>query len=130
MIRRPPRSTQSRSSAASDVYKRQAASSRNLLPGLSVGAPQAVLAGAELTLHPVQDHPERGALYGYTHLVAGLAAPQLELRPGAAEAQRHRHLLPGGREMRVDEQRLVAALQAGEAHHRGLPEAAHGGHVP
>ena len=31
--------------------------------------------------------------------------------------------------MRVDEQRLVAALQAGEAHDRGLPEATHGGHV-
>ena len=31
--------------------------------------------------------------------------------------------------MRVDEQRLVAALDAGEAHDRRLPEAAHGGHV-
>ena len=31
MIRRPPRSTQSRSSAASDVYKRQAQSDRTIL---------------------------------------------------------------------------------------------------
>src|SRR5450756_2911136 len=31
MIRRPPRSTQSRSSAASDVYKRQGAGGRRLL---------------------------------------------------------------------------------------------------
>src|SRR5450756_545107 len=33
MIRRPPRSTQSRSSAASDVYKRQAYSYTNNWPG-------------------------------------------------------------------------------------------------
>src|SRR5450756_1398753 len=39
MIRRPPRSTQSRSSAASDVYKRQ-------LVGDAVGAARAPLDGA------------------------------------------------------------------------------------
>src|SRR5680860_201945 len=33
MIRRPPRSTQSRSSAASDVYKRQLSNQRELFPG-------------------------------------------------------------------------------------------------
>src|SRR5450756_164773 len=33
MIRRPPRSTQSRSSAASDVYKRQVLKFRRLIPG-------------------------------------------------------------------------------------------------
>src|SRR5450756_3257632 len=34
MIRRPPRSTQSRSSAASDVYKRQAVNGNNLVQAL------------------------------------------------------------------------------------------------
>ena len=87
------------------------------------------LPGRSSRSSPSRITSQRGALYCYTHLVAGLAAPQLELRPCAAEAQRHRDLLPGRRQVRVDQQRLVAALQAGEAHHRGLPEATHGGQV-
>src|SRR5450756_1464617 len=38
MIRRPPRSTQSRSSAASDVYKRQVLDSVPLIVGINEGA--------------------------------------------------------------------------------------------
>ena len=37
MIRRPPRSTQDRSSAASDVYKRQPLAVAAVLEGMSVG---------------------------------------------------------------------------------------------
>mgnify|MGYP007112055611 CR=1 FL=1 len=37
MIRRPPRSTQSRSSAASDVYKRQAVDHVAVVPGFGEG---------------------------------------------------------------------------------------------
>src|SRR5450756_754554 len=38
MIRRPPRSTQSRSSAASDVYKRQGETVSKIVPALRRGA--------------------------------------------------------------------------------------------
>src|SRR5680860_11813 len=41
MIRRPPRSTQSRSSAASDVYKRQLYARAALFDRCRVGAPNA-----------------------------------------------------------------------------------------
>src|SRR5450756_848032 len=40
MIRRPPRSTQSRSSAASDVYKRQLDPSRDIFAGGGCPVPQ------------------------------------------------------------------------------------------
>src|SRR5680860_1348167 len=52
MIRRPPRSTQSRSSAASDVYKRQASSTtgrRDVLRQSALGA-QAFSWGGDLAL--------------------------------------------------------------------------------
>jgi len=86
-------------------------------------------AGAQLSLRAVEYEPYRGALYGYTHLHAGLPPPQVEFQPCAAKAQRHAHPLPGRRQVRVQEQSRVAALDAGEAHHGRLPEAAHGGHV-
>src|SRR5680860_170407 len=47
MIRRPPRSTQSRSSAASDVYKRQE---------LNVGKPQVVTRMVDGKLHEPMEH--------------------------------------------------------------------------
>src|SRR5450756_2764080 len=55
MIRRPPRSTQSRSSAASDVYKRQAlrrALAMSTLFGAALGIVAGILAGA--ALHPAR----------------------------------------------------------------------------
>src|SRR5450756_2752057 len=61
MIRRPPRSTQSRSSAASDVYKRQLLS--------QVGGP--VADGVALLL--------RRHVQGRTHALAGLLVPALAL---------------------------------------------------
>src|SRR5665809_159934 len=59
MIRRPPRSTQSRSSAASDVYKRQALDGRTAPFGT---APSGSPNGATATT--------RGAPVSYTHLRA------------------------------------------------------------
>src|SRR5450756_933578 len=49
MIRRPPRSTQSRSSAASDVYKRQVVGP----PAVRAGDPRELLAEQRLGLAPV-----------------------------------------------------------------------------
>ena len=49
MIRRPPRSTQSRSSAASDVYKRQARNYTQLIPTPRYHALKAIVASKELS---------------------------------------------------------------------------------
>src|SRR5450756_3239569 len=49
MIRRPPRSTQSRSSATSDVYKRQ--------PADRAAAEQPDRPGGELSTHPAEQPP-------------------------------------------------------------------------
>src|SRR5450756_1385839 len=61
MIRRPPRSTQSRSSAASDVYKRQTVFSISLVLRHPGGSPAGVI-----TQHgPAHDD-------GHAHSVAGV----------------------------------------------------------
>src|SRR5450756_1240853 len=62
MIRRPPRSTQSRSSAASDVYKRQVQSLVDALSNDHRGEPlegpaQALAADPELIKHPAYTPP-------------------------------------------------------------------------
>src|SRR5680860_347195 len=85
MIRRPPRSTQSRSSAASDVYKRQ-----TFWVVIPLGLTQECMSA-----HQCQDHPEippdsrchrSGELgqtpgEGYDHLRGILAQPMLECVP-------------------------------------------------
>src|SRR5450756_234370 len=53
MIRRPPRATQSRSSAASDVYKRQ----RHDLPELGVAQTDAVQPPEHVRIHERAGHP-------------------------------------------------------------------------
>ena len=57
MIRRPPRSTQSRSSAASDVYKRQV--QEDHVDGPVVGDHQRPL-GEHVRADGVDDHPPHG----------------------------------------------------------------------
>ena len=65
MIRRPPRSTQSRSSAASDVYKRQ------LVQQARFAQPRVGQDGDELGLALVRDLLESGLeAVSYTHLRA------------------------------------------------------------
>src|SRR5450756_3234938 len=54
MIRRPPRSTQSRSSAASDVYKRQALDLHEARPGEA-----GELALVEVGVGPGEKHPQQ-----------------------------------------------------------------------
>src|SRR5450756_87044 len=68
MIRRPPRSTQSRSSAASDVYKRQEQDSER--PPVSPGAPQH---GGEQHVEDEHEEDER-------HDEAGAGAPGQPVR--------------------------------------------------
>src|SRR5450756_145473 len=74
MIRRPPRSTQSRSSAASDVYKRQPASVHSEVT-------QAPLAGARVD--PRRALAEEGA--AGAHLVQDLVQPELVPHRDAGE---------------------------------------------
>src|SRR5450756_1990489 len=84
MIRRPPRSTQSRSSAASDVYKRQAwyrdlIALRRREPDLASGARDGVVRHADdgswLVVH-------RGAIRVAVNLSAGPASVPLDLPAG------------------------------------------------
>src|SRR5680860_1848083 len=76
MIRRPPRSTQSRSSAASDVYKRQLIDEelepRAALPIHREDVLQTVRARAPVTEHDVHQIADRYSLtpVSYTHLRA------------------------------------------------------------
>ena len=65
MIRRPPRSTQSRSSAASDVYKRQTATGPDAAIVLELRLPRAVAAFATGGLLALAGTP-----VSYTHLRA------------------------------------------------------------
>eukprot|EP00657_Telonema_sp_P-1_P001331 TRINITY_DN13134_c0_g1_i1.p1 TRINITY_DN13134_c0_g1~~TRINITY_DN13134_c0_g1_i1.p1 ORF type:complete len:103 (-),score=50.82 TRINITY_DN13134_c0_g1_i1:117-425(-) len=66
MIRRPPRSTQSRSSAASDVYKRQSRDSPvDALPSLSMLQPQ--LSTQLSRAHYVTVRASTGCLELYHH---------------------------------------------------------------
>ena len=65
MIRRPPRSTLDRSSAASDVYKRQGAIDRTRLDRLGNG----VQRHHHGRFGPLADHERAGAV-SYTHLRA------------------------------------------------------------
>ena len=65
MIRRPPRSTLDRSSAASDVYKRQVTVSVTLPPALHVAFVTAVLATGPCDGSTVAQMP-----VSYTHLRA------------------------------------------------------------
>src|SRR5450756_1136022 len=108
MIRRPPRSTQSRSSAASDVYKRQVLSGAkdeedDLASGIVDGPDQGCLRPP--TLQPVegaavylQQHPFRGAAFSPPPMHRGgcpgsLAKPRLleqAVEGGAADG----NLLP------------------------------------
>src|SRR5680860_827215 len=66
MIRRPPRSTQSSSSAASDVYKRQAQDPR-LLSQYAAGAPQ--LHGQGRVKHVGGSHAKVDVLGGVSHML-------------------------------------------------------------
>src|SRR5450756_414273 len=100
MIRRPPRSTQSRSSAASDVYKRQG----------DVGDPQLVgRRGREVTLHEVggaRPFAGRGrGAYPAATRDAGKAAGAHQARDALAA---HADALGLG-ELRVDARRPVDA---------------------
>src|SRR5450756_1849345 len=72
MIRRPPRSTQSRSSAASDVYKRQRTDDRADRQASSDGLPQhrQVRCHAVVFLRAAQGDPE-----GREHFVEEEQAP-------------------------------------------------------
>src|SRR5450756_523847 len=71
MIRRPPRSTQSRSSAASDVYKRQVVPD-GLIP----------LEPDDGDVEPVQDHPRRGEERGELHELRAALPDRLEEEGG------------------------------------------------
>src|SRR5450756_742665 len=78
MIRRPPRSTQSRSSAASDVYKRQEHNSHtttnhNDVPGPATAAAAASPPGRGTTSLRRAARPLRPADGRYAHLLRGLA---------------------------------------------------------
>src|SRR5680860_1906365 len=75
MIRRPPRSTQSRSSAASDVYKRQA-----LLQALGVDEHD----GTDRTGHQVVPHEQEAVLAGRPEEVE----PQVAGQRDATEVHR------------------------------------------
>src|SRR5665811_2475517 len=89
MIRRPPRSTRVRSSAASDVYKRQVADRR-----------EAQLGGDD---QPVEDLP---------HLVAGRTRRRLRLvQPALKQIGDHRGLV--GRPLLGQEHPVDGLLQLG-----------------
>src|SRR5450756_487711 len=101
MIRRPPRSTQSRSSAASDVYKRQVVERRTLPTGLTRSqlAFQATRALMEGPTHPslVSPLPGTDVLRGVT--VSGRTASVdfeesvLKLSMGAQEEEQVKNSL-------------------------------------
>src|SRR5450756_3257976 len=59
MIRRPPRSTQSRSSAASDVYKRQGMATAGIVLGIIVIALIVILAAVTVPLYYIYIGQER-----------------------------------------------------------------------
>src|SRR5450756_2741941 len=72
MIRRPPRSTQSRSSAASDVYKRQAdVEAVRILHDELAGAQHAALGPRLVTLLGLDVVPELRQLLVAVHLARG-----------------------------------------------------------
>src|SRR5450756_3073158 len=67
MIRRPPRSTQSRSSAASDVYKRQRSPGRSWAPARPTGSQRCdgvSRAGSSLSLIHISE-PTRLGMISY-----------------------------------------------------------------
>src|SRR5450756_1423551 len=79
MIRRPPRSTQSRSSAASDVYKRQRTANFVLLP----------IGGKRCHLHPWSRHVhKRHSKNGLVESPPSLEVATRNLEPG--DCTRHR----------------------------------------
>src|SRR5680860_1204121 len=84
MIRRPPRSTQSRSSAASDVYKRQSAS------GAAARTPYPLMSGmAKENSEEVRDEAAPPADLT-SEVEAPVAAPEAEASeeaPAAPEAE-------------------------------------------
>src|SRR5450756_1557818 len=80
MIRRPPRSTQSRSSAASDVYKRQARATAR-----ECGAAEAA---ARADLRRVEE--EYTGLQGKLNALEGLERERVGLAPAAARLLRDR----------------------------------------
>src|SRR5450756_2426095 len=97
MIRRPPRSTQSRSSAASDVYKRQGHTP--ILVAADLQRPNAVTqlqVVGERAGVPVFA-PERGNVAGYDAVVesgdgtTSFGDPVLVSRQGIAEARSKQH---------------------------------------
>src|SRR5450756_1305706 len=93
MIRRPPRSTQSRSSAASDVYKRQVRrlfSSGHVNPTLGTLAEVAAALGMRVVLEPLdagdREQITRPLLEGSTGDPRALAERTGELRRRPAVA--------------------------------------------
>ena len=98
MIRRPPRSTLDRSSAASDVYKRQLST----LTAAQVNAEvDAALVAAGLTAE-VAARIDVAAV-SYTHLRAHETVLDLVCRLLLEQKKNHRlHRLPGTRKTRVD----------------------------
>src|SRR5450756_3218227 len=77
MIRRPPRSTQSRSSAASDVYKRQEPDIVCLAKGIASGLPLgAFIARAEQMSWPPGSH---GSTFGGNPIACAAGLATLDL---------------------------------------------------
>src|SRR5450756_1938482 len=99
MIRRPPRSTQSRSSAASDVYKRQ------LLPS-SVGKKS----------RPFRDHRQvvEGIIYRYRTGIPWRDLPREQFGPWQTVWKRHRRFAGDGTWDRVLGVLLSQADAAGD----------------
>src|SRR5664279_6521521 len=78
MIRRPPRSTLSSSSAASDVYKRQILFRETMAPNLRV---QAIIKGSSGSGSLIADSHPSGQTRGLIQLRG--EAKEIELGPGA-----------------------------------------------
>src|SRR5450756_1369562 len=74
MIRRPPRSTQSRSSAASDVYKRQPIKKTLFGHYRSDNADALLSAGQGLKLDHTFCNGKQGKIFTHIHIRAGLDA--------------------------------------------------------
>src|SRR5450756_2033342 len=99
MIRRPPRSTQSRSSAASDVYKRQAQLRRQDPPVVRLG-PGNVHELLQEDFRRRGTHERRRevqmVVVQYDEMPAAVAADLVDDRLGEQAIDRHVAVMPGG----------------------------------
>src|SRR5450756_66661 len=115
MIRGPPRSTQSRSSAASDVYKRQAVENT-----LADHAPRRMVGLAESREEAQQSLLARG-LDGSPEIAAALVGSRWQEHPGSGEGATDdfAHLHLGGVALGLDSLARLDAL-LGVGHRPGV----------